>query len=123
MERYQDCHYTLTGPSVALYSLQDDVTLQCNASQTGLGVALLQLQQPVSFASRALTQTETMYAQIEKELLAIVFACEKFNQCIFGRDVVYVGTDHKPLEEIFKNSFCDAPARLQCMLLRLLEVR
>lgn len=71
MERYQDCHYTLTGPSVALYSLQDDVTLQCNASQTGLGAALLQLQQPVSLASRALIQTETRYAQIEKELLLL----------------------------------------------------
>ena len=86
----------------------------CDASDTGLGAILLQLQQPVSFASRALTQTETRYAQIEKELLAIVFACEKF-----GRDIVNVETDHKPLEEIFKKSLCDAPARLQWMLLRL----
>ena len=76
---------------------------------------MLQLQQPVSFASRALTQTETRYAQIEKELLAIVFACEKFDVYIFGRDVVHVETDHKPLEK----SLCDAPARLQRMLLRL----
>ena len=30
-----------------------------------------------------------------------------------------VGPDHKPLEEIFKRSLCDAPARLQRMLLRL----
>ena len=73
----------------------------------------------MSFASRALTQTETRYAQIEKELLSIVFACEKFDKYIFGRDVVHVETDHKPLEEIFKKSLCDAPARLQRMLLRL----
>jgi len=79
---------------------------------------LLQARQPVSFASRALTQTETRYAQI-KELLAIVFACEKFDEYIFGRDVVHVETDHKPLEEIFKKSLCDAPAKLQRMLLRL----
>ena len=57
--------------------------------------------------------------KIEKELLAIVFACEKFDKYIFGRDVVNVETDHKPLEEIFKKSLCDAPARLQRMLLRL----
>ena len=62
-------------PVPRFYSLQDEVTLQCDASHTGLGAALLWLQQPVSFASRALTQTETRYAQIEKELLAIVFAC------------------------------------------------
>ena len=30
-----------------------------------------------------------------------------------------VGPDHKPLEEILKRSLCDAPARLQRMLLRL----
>ena len=106
-------------PVLRFYSLQDEVTLQCDASDTGLGAALLQLQQPVSFASRALTQTETRYAQIEKELLAIVFACEKFDEYIFGREVVHVETDHKPLEEIFKKSLCDAPARLQRMLLRL----
>ena len=89
-------------PVLRFYSLQDEVTLQCDASDTGLGAALLQLQQPVRFASRALTQTETRYTQIDKELLAIVFACEKFDKYIFGRDVVHVETDHKPLEEIFK---------------------
>jgi len=106
-------------PVLRYYSLNDEVTLQCDTSDTGLGAALLQLHQPVSFSSRALTQTETRYAQIEKELLAIVFACEKFDKYIFGRDVIHTETDHKPLEEIFKKSLCDAPARLQRMLLRL----
>jgi len=99
-------------PVLRYYSLKDEVTLQCDASDTGLGAALLQLQQPVSFSSRALTQTETRYAQIEKGLLAIVFACEKFDKYIFGRDVICVETDHKPLKEIFKKSLCDALARL-----------
>ena len=114
-------------PFLRYYSLQDEVSLQCDAPETGLGAPLLQLQQSVSFASRALTQTETRYAQIEKELLAIVFACEKFDKYIFEPDVVTVETDHKPLEEIFKKSLCDAPARHERMLLRLqrynLEVR
>ena len=72
----------------------------------------------MSFASRARAQTETRYAQIEEEALAIVFACEKFDKYNFGRGVVTLETDHKPLEEIFKKSLCDALVRLQRMLLR-----
>ena len=65
-------------PVLRYYNLKEEVTLQCDASQSGLGAALLQNGQPVAYASRALTSTETHYAQIEKELLAIVFACKHF---------------------------------------------
>ena len=63
-------------PVLRYYSLREEVTIQSDASQTGLGAALLQNDQPVAYASRALTATEVHYAQIEKELLAIVFACQ-----------------------------------------------
>jgi hypothetical protein len=53
-------------------------------------------------SSRALTATEDSYAQIKKELLAIVYACENFNQYILGKSDVVVKADHKPLETIFK---------------------
>ena len=65
-----------SAPVLQYYSLEDEATL--NASQSGLGVALMQKGQPVAFASRALTPTEMRYAQIQKELLAIVFGCEHF---------------------------------------------
>lgn len=51
---------------------------------------------PVAYASRELTQAETRYAQIEKELLAITYACERFHQYVYGR-TVNVETDHMPL--------------------------
>ena len=53
-------------PVLGYYSLQEEMTIQCDASQTGLGAALLQNDQPVAYASCALTMAETHYAQIEK---------------------------------------------------------
>ena len=40
-------------------------------------------------------EAETQYAQIEKELLAIVFACDRFDIYIYGRDRVKVESDHQ----------------------------
>ena len=72
----------------------------------------------MAYASRALSPAQERYVQIEKELLAIVFACEKFHQYIFGKKF-QVKTDHKPLVSIFKKPLNDCPMRLQRMLLRL----
>ncbi|UYV81622.1 K02A2.6-like [Cordylochernes scorpioides] len=95
------------------------VTIQSDASDKGLGAVLLQEEQPVAYASKALTNTETRYAQIEKECLSIVFACKHFYQYIAGGTKVHIETDHKPLENIFKMYIHQVPKRLQRMLLRL----
>ena len=108
-----------SAPVLRYYNLEEDVTLQCDASQSGLGAALPQSGQPVAYASRALTPTETRYAQIEKELLAIVFACNHFDAYVYGRALVNVETDHQPLESIVKKPLDKAPKRLQRMLLSL----
>lgn len=62
------------------------------------------------------------YAQIEKELLAIVFSFEKFHYFTYGQEVV-VQTDHKPLIAIFKKDLNKISARLQRMLLKLLKYK
>ena len=64
------------------------MTLRCDASQFGLGAALLQNEQPEAYASKAMSYAETRYPQIEKELLVIVFACERFESCVCGGDVI-----------------------------------
>ena len=61
---------------------------------------------------------EQRYAQIEKELLAVCFACTKFHDYIYGKDII-VETDHQPLVTIVKRPLHNAPARLQRMLLQL----
>lgn len=97
-------------PILRYYNLREKVTIQCDASQHGLGAVLPQGEQPVAYASRALPPTEENYEQIEKELLAIVFACEKFDACIYGRDSIRVQTDHKPLDSIFRKTVCSTKA-------------
>ena len=105
-------------PVLQYYDVEKPVTLSVDASSGGLGAVILQEQHPVAYGSRTLTECEQRYAQIEKELLAIVYGCEKFHQYLFGR-CVQVESDHKPLETIFKKPLHKAPARLQKMLMRL----
>ena len=109
-----------SAPVLQYFDPSKPVVIQTDASSTGLGSCLLQDGGPVEFVSRALTDAESRYAQIEKELLAIVFACIKFHQYIYGRPCV-VQSDHKPLEAIFQKSIASTTPRLQRMLLRLLE--
>ncbi|PFX18959.1 Retrovirus-related Pol polyprotein from transposon 17.6 [Stylophora pistillata] len=68
------------------YSIEEEVTIQTDASNKGLGIVLLQNGQPVAFASRTLSPAEQSYATIEKECLGIVFACERFNQYLARRN-------------------------------------
>ena len=109
-------------PVLKYYDINEDVVIQCDASQACLGATLLQQEHPVTFASRALKPAEHNYAQIEKELPAIVFACERFDEYIYARDVT-VYTDHRPLVSIHSKPISNAPKRLQRMLLRLQKYR
>ena len=106
-----------SAPVLNYYDPQAELVIQCDASEKGLGAALLQHGKPVAYASRALTDAETRYAQIEKEMLAVCYSLEKFHQYTFGRHT-RIDSDHKPLESIIKKPLSKAPKRLQGMLLR-----
>ena len=78
------------------------VTIHVDACAKGLGAVLLQENcglQPVAFMSRTLTPTETRYAQIEREALAVVFGVTRFNQYLLGRKFT-IKTDHRPLVKL-----------------------
>ena len=87
-----------SAPCLALFSPNQPVRIIADASSHGLGTVFLQPDgsrwHPVAYASRSLSPTEQRYAQIEKECLAIVWACEHFHHYIYGGPQFTVETDH-----------------------------
>ena len=91
----------LVKPAVlAPYNPEAPTTVTADASYYGLGAVLCQkvdsAWKPVVFASRSLTETERRYAQVEKEALAVTWACEKLSNYLLGKKFL-IETDHKPL--------------------------
>ncbi|CAC5372727.1 unnamed protein product [Mytilus coruscus] len=99
-------------PVLSFYDVSKPVTVSCDASQCGLGAMLIQDNKPVAYASRSLTDAESRYANIERELLGVLFGLERFNDYTYGKHI-NVESDHKPLEMIVRKSL------IKRMLLRL----
>ena len=93
-------------------------TIETDASLKGIGAVQIQEGKPARFLSKSLTKTEADYSNIEGEMLAIAFACERLHLNIFGQELT-IHTDHKPLQHIFQKPISLAPPRLQIMLLPL----
>ena len=71
-------HMIRSIPVLKYYDVASETTIQCDASESGLGAMV--------FASRSLPAVEHRYAQKEKECLAIVFECSRFNQYLHGSE-------------------------------------
>ena len=98
---FNDLKSLLPNPDcLRYYDVKKPVTLQVDASHDGVGAALIQDEGPVAYASKAMNETQQRWAQIEKELFAVLFACKRFQQYVYGKPVT-VESDHGPLEFIF----------------------
>ena len=118
-EAFENLKRELLSPKVLQYFDKDKpITIQVDASQKGLGAALLQDHGAIEYASKTLSDTESRYSNIEREMLAVLFGLERFHYYAFGRPVT-VESDHKPLESIFKKHLNKASPRLSRMLLRI----
>nr|GEU77345.1 reverse transcriptase domain-containing protein [Tanacetum cinerariifolium] len=87
--------------------------LMCDASDFTIGTVLGKRQEkhfrPIHYASKTMTKVESNYTTTEKEMLAVVYAFEKFwSYLIMNKSIVY--TDHSALKYLFTKK--DYKARL-----------
>nr|GEU64009.1 reverse transcriptase domain-containing protein [Tanacetum cinerariifolium] len=97
--------------------------LMCDASDFAIGAILGQRQdkhfRPIHYTSKTMTEEESNYTTTEKEMLAVVYAFEKFRSyLIMNKSIVY--TDHSALKYLFAKK--DSKARLIRWVLLLQEL-
>nr|GEZ39249.1 reverse transcriptase domain-containing protein [Tanacetum cinerariifolium] len=96
--------------------------LMCDASDFSIGAVLGQRHEkhfkPIHYASKTMNDAETNYTTTEKEMLAVVYAFEKFwSYLIMNKSIVH--TDHSALKYLFAKK--DAKVRLLRWVLLLQE--
>ncbi|GKA94453.1 reverse transcriptase domain-containing protein [Tanacetum coccineum] len=96
--------------------------LMCDASDFAIGAVLGQRKnkhfQPIHYASKTMTEAQAHYTTTEKELLAVVYALEKFwSYLVLSKSIVY--TDHSAIKYLFAKK--DAKPRLMRWILLLQE--
>jgi len=107
------------------YNPDREIVVFSDAFSFGLSAVLRQKHgstlRPVAFASRGMSETEQRYAQIEKEALAITWACERFSSYLIGSQFK-LETDHKPLVPLMSTKILgDLPPRIQRFRMRLMR--
>ena len=94
--------------SLTYFNPSKETSQQVDASNKGLGAVLLQEGKPIAFASKTLTEMEQRYANIERELLAVVWGAERLRTYLYGCKF-QVESNHKPLEMICRKNLIAAP--------------
>ena len=73
----------------------------CDASEYAMGAVLGQrtekIFRAIYYANKTFNETQENYSTTEKEMLAMVFACEKFRPYILGSHVI-IHTDHASIK-------------------------
>ena len=126
-EAFDELKQILTSQPVLVYNdMTNPILISADASSYAIGGCLLQehdgVLKPVAYCSRSLNDSEKRWAQIEKELLALVFCCEKMSHFLVGLPKFTLLTDHKPLVPLINDKDLDRnPFRCQRLVMRLMR--
>ncbi|KAL6324695.1 hypothetical protein AAG906_015278 [Vitis piasezkii] len=114
--------FLTTAPIVRAPNWQLPFKVMCDANDFAMGVVLGQREDGkpyvIYYASKTLNEVQRNYTTTKKELLAIVFALDKFHAYLVGSFIV-VFTDHSALKYLLTKQ--DAKARLIRWILLLQE--
>ena len=98
-------------PSLAFFDLDAPTRILTDASNKGIGFVLQQKHADnwhlVQAGSRFLSDPETRYATIEKEMLGVVWAVKKCHKFLAGLSHFQIIVDHNPLLSILNNRRLD----------------
>ena len=92
------------------YDQRKPVTVQADASQRGLGACLLQEGQPIAYASKSLTDTETRYTNIERELLCHCIRLSVIQHLCTGK-AIYSGVRSQATGNDTSEEPCKCPSQ------------
>ena len=102
-----------------------ETELVVDGSQDGIGEILSQKNpvvkkiRPVAYTSRACTEVQKRYSQIEGECLAATWAVAKNQQYLIGGRFDLI-TDHQPLPSLLNKPLKNAPLRIERMRVKLM---
>ena len=109
-------------PIMAAPDWDQEFEVMCDASDFVMGAVLGQRKEKIFraiyYASRTFNEAQENYSTTKKEMLAIVFACEKFRPYILGSHVI-VHTDHAAIKYLMSKK--EAKPRLIRWVLLLQE--
>ena len=109
-------------PIMAAPEWDQGFEIMCDVSDFAMGAVLGQRKEKIFraiyYASRTFNEVQENYSTTEKEMLAIVFSCEKFRPYILGSHII-VHTDHAAIKYLMSKK--EAKPRLIRWVLLLQE--
>ena len=112
----------IEAPIMAKPDWNSDFEIMCDSSDYAMGAILGQkadkMFRAIYYASKTFNEAQENYSTTEKEMLAMVFACEKFRSYILGSHVI-IHTDHAAIKYLMTKK--EAKSRLIRWVLLLQE--